>query len=385
MSDPLIIAGAVLLALVAAYAIFSRKPVTERERRTSSPSRVSAVPRLEELDGRELSPVPAAVPALPRAKKSSAPPPAISPLLAEALAEVSEAYSVNPPAGPNPTVPPPSINIASRRTKATFIYEGGAEVDEPTGQMARVVIEAIGDTDVGRRRARNEDALLLLPEHGLFAIADGMGGYKGGQVASTLAVDSLRRTFESEPPAAAAADGAPRRALEVVSAIQSANDAVFRAARSDAELRDMGTTLVALRFIPQKQRLYVGHVGDSRCYRLRGGELRQLTTDHALKELGLTGPRENDLFKAIGIEDQVAVDVVVDKPMPGDVYLLCSDGLSKMVTDSRIRELLLKEEDPEAAVYGLIEEANDAGGRDNVTVLLAKVKTAPAGMRTEVT
>ena len=124
-----------------------------------------------------------------------------------------------------------------------------------------------------------------------------------------------------------------------------------------------------------KQRLYVGHVGDSRCYRLRGGELRQLTTDHALKELGLSGPRENDLFKAIGIEDQVAVDVVVDKPLPGDVYLLCSDGLPKMVAHERIREVLLKEEDAEAAVYGLIEEANDAGGRDNVTVLLAKVSS----------
>ncbi len=369
MSDPMIAAAVVLLALAAWYA-FGRKAPPSAGRK-SSPSRLPEVPRLDEI---ALVPVGAAAvpPRTPTPPTPKPPPPApeISPLLAEALAEVSEAYTL--------TAPPPGAGAASHRSLATFIYEGGAEVDEPTGAMARVMIEAIGDTDVGRRRARNEDALLLLPEQGLFAIADGMGGYHGGEVASSLAVDSLRRTFESQPPSAPTADGAPRRALEVVSAMQSANEAVFRAARSEPELRDMGTTLVALRFIPQKQRLYVGHVGDSRCYRLRGGELRQLTTDHALKELGLKGPRENDLFKAIGIEDTVAVDVVVDKPLPGDLYLLCSDGLSKMVTDERIREVLLKEEDPEAAVYGLIEEANDAGGRDNVTVLLARVSTAPA-------
>jgi protein phosphatase len=331
------------------------------------PSRLPQVPRLEELDDSDITIITSGA-ALTAGGKGSTPPAAISPLLAEALAEVSEAYAVSSPMD--------RLNAASRRTQATFIYEGGAEQDEPTGPMARVTIEAIGDTDVGRRRSRNEDSLLLLPEHGLFAIADGMGGYKGGQVASSLAVDALRSTFEGEPKPIASTDEAPRRALEVVSAMQSANDAVFQAARSEPELRDMGTTLVALRFVPKKQRLYVGHVGDSRCYRLRGGELRQLTTDHALKELGLTGPRENDLFKAIGIEDQVAVDVVVDKPLPGDVYLLCSDGLSKMVADERIREVLLQEDDPEAAVYGLIEEANDAGGRDNVTVLLAKVTDA---------
>lgn len=372
MSDTLVVVGAVLVAIVLACALFSRR--SNAERPTRSASSLPKVPRLQEIDEVAPTAAPGAAP-----ESAAAPPaPVISPLLAEALAEVSEAYSAS-----TPTL---DTSLASRRSKATFIYERGAEQDEPTGPMARVVIEAVGETDPGRRRARNEDALLLLPERGLFAVADGMGGYNGGEVASSLAVDSLRQAFQQEPAPAPPSEGAPRRALEVVSAMQSANDAVFRA-RREPELRDMGTTLVALRFIPNKQRLYVGHVGDSRCYRLRGGELRQLTTDHALKELGLSGPRENDLFKAIGLEDQVAVDVVVDRPLPGDVYLLCSDGLPKMVADERIRELLLSEEDTEAAVYGLIEEANDAGGRDNVTVVLAKVSSPamPGAVHAEAT
>jgi serine/threonine protein phosphatase PrpC len=364
MSDPMILAGVLLLVVTGAVGLYGRAPRKAREPSRRS-ERASQLPRLDELTA-DVTPVLGVAGAnLPGQS------PEISSLLAEALAESDEAYAT----GEASPASPPS---APRRKKASFIYQGGAEQDEPTGPLARFVIEAMGDTDCGRRRARNEDALLLMPEQGLFAVADGMGGYSGGQVASSLAVESLRLAFEGREAVLSGAEGTPRRALEVASAIERVNEAVFSAARSKPELREMGTTLVALRFVPNKQRLYVGHVGDSRCYRLRNGELRQLTTDHAMRELGLTGPRANDLFQAIGIDRDVAVDVVVDKPLPGDLYLLCSDGLSKMLADEQIRDLLLAEDDTEAAVYGLIEQANDAGGKDNVTVVVAKVSAPGA-------
>jgi protein phosphatase len=135
----------------------------------------------------------------------------------------------------------------------------------------------------------------------------------------------------------------------------------------------MGTTILAARFSPNKQRVYIGHVGDSRCYRLRDGTLRQLTTDHTMKALGMKGPRANDLSRAVGIGAKVTIDLVVDKPRNGDLYLLCSDGLSKMVPDEKVQTILLGEKDLNVAVYGLIEAANDAGGRDNVTAVVIKV------------
>lgn len=362
-SDPLILTGVVLLALALAFAVFGRKP-SRRNKLALAPATRASVPQISDVprayfDDEDTTLV---------ASKSDitallAPPqPEISSLLAEALEEAQEASSVADPDAA--TEEPPSTRV---------IYQGGAEPDEPTGPIPLFDISVHGDTDRGLRRRQNEDALLLLPERGLLAVADGMGGYSGGQVASALAIDALRESFLKEDALAPAAGKGPRRALEVVSAMQRANEAVFTAARAQPELRDMGTTLVALRYLPNKQRIYVGHVGDSRCYRLRGGELRQLTTDHALKEIGLVGPNENDLFKAIGIEDDVAVDVIVDKPMLGDIYLFCSDGLTKMVAHERIRELLL-EADGEAAVYGLIEQANDAGGKDNITVVVATVR-----------
>jgi serine/threonine protein phosphatase PrpC len=135
----------------------------------------------------------------------------------------------------------------------------------------------------------------------------------------------------------------------------------------------MGTTLVAARFSPNKQRVYIANVGDSRCYRLRGGKLRQLTTDQTMRLIGLQGAGANDLLQAIGVTADLAIDLLVDKPEPNDMYLLCSDGLPKMVKDEEIEQLLVEETDLEAAVYGLIERANDYGGKDNVSVVLIKV------------
>ncbi len=313
------------------------------------------------------------------AERSPAQPEA-SPNISLLLADViGEAQSSGKPVPPTSVPNSGRFERASTDSHVTLIYEPDAEEDEPTAPFARIIVSASGDSDCGLKRRRNEDSFLVLPEQGVFVVADGMGGYAGGQVASSLAVDAVREAFESERfEGAVAADcPVPRRGRELANAVSQANSAVFRAARTEPELADMGTTLVALRFAPNKQRLYVGHVGDSRCYRLRGADLRQLTTDHVMGARGLKGPRAGELFNAVGLRPELSLDLVIDMPQPGDVYLLCSDGLPKMVSDELIRDILIAESDLEAAVYCLIERANDAGGKDNVTVLLAKVQARP--------
>jgi protein phosphatase len=135
----------------------------------------------------------------------------------------------------------------------------------------------------------------------------------------------------------------------------------------------MGTTVVCARFSPTKRRLHIGHVGDSRCYRLRDGIFKQLTADHTMAELGMTGPESANLSRAVGIWSTVPIDVVVGAPLPSDIYLLCSDGLTKMLDDERIAHVLRTEEDPQAAVDRLIFFANARGGKDNITVILVRV------------
>jgi serine/threonine protein phosphatase PrpC len=254
-----------------------------------------------------------------------------------------------------------------------LLYEPGAEDEEITAPIDLFFISAAGDSDGGQKRKRNEDNFLALPERGIFAVADGMGGHAGGHVASSLAVDTLRRAFEDEFDELSSSPQIHHHGRELARAVRLANRAIFEAARSRPEIADMGTTLVSLRFSSRKRRLYVGHVGDSRCYRLRGNELRQLTKDHVMRELGVGGPMANHLFTAVGIRENVAIDLLVDTPQLGDVYMLCSDGLFKMVSESVIRQTLIDEPEPEHAVYSLIEKANDAGGKDNITVVLAKV------------
>ena len=273
-----------------------------------------------------------------------------------------------------------SVSIESeseedRVSRIELSYEEDAEAEEVTSASARILIHAAGDSDQGRVRKRNEDSMLVMPERSLFAVADGMGGHRGGAVASSLAIDALQDAFDRS-----AFDGrvqssgdVPRRARELAAAVHMTNECVRSMAFADRELSDMGTTLVAARFSPNKQRLYVGHVGDSRCYRLRQGKLRQLTTDHTMASLGVTGPSANHLYQAIGVSPGLAIDLIVDKPQDDDVYLLCSDGLSKMVSDDEVRDVLLEHEDLESALYTLIEMANDRGGNDNVTVIIVKV------------
>lgn len=254
-------------------------------------------------------------------------------------------------------------------------YEAEAEEEEVTSPNARILIYSVGDSDRGRVRKRNEDSLLTLPERSVFIVADGMGGHAGGDVASATAVEVMRDSFERAVFNARTKSDVevPRRAREVACAIQMANEAIFELSKTDTALKGMGTTIVAARFSPNKQRVYIGHVGDSRCYRLRGDKLRQLTADHTMSSLGVKGPRGNDLYQAVGVGPTISIDLIVDKPRENDAYLLCTDGLTKMVSNDEIEEVLAGEADLEAAIYRLMELANDRGGKDNITMILVKV------------
>lgn len=262
-------------------------------------------------------------------------------------------------------------------------YDEEAATDEPTMAQSVFLVHATAQTDTGLRRKRNEDAVLALDSENLFVIADGMGGYQGGQLASETAVKTISAAFRAKTFEGPAHEGLPGDATNLARSIQMANAAILELSRRKKELEGMGTTICAARFSPNKRRLFIGHVGDSRCYRLRDGVLKQMTADHTMADHGVTGPESAQLSRAVGIWPTVPIDVVSAVPMPGDVYLLCSDGLTKMLPDETIGVVLRTEEDPKSAVERLILFANSRGGKDNITVILVRVvppnwKPAPA-------
>ena len=165
----------------------------------------------------------------------------------------------------------------------------------------------------------------------------------------------------------------PLEASELARAIQMANTAIFQQAQGQPDLEGMGTTLVAARFASDKRRMYLGHVGDSRCYRLRDGMMKQITTDHTMADYGVTGPEGSHLSRALGVWPTVPIDLILLEPKLGDLYLICSDGLTKMIPETTIATQLHHEEDLEAAARRLIFFANSNGGKDNITVLLVRV------------
>jgi serine/threonine protein phosphatase PrpC len=321
--------------------------------------------------------------AAPVAKAPPKPPEAVPSLVEEG--DIIEITVVE--AAPLSQPPPSWESGAPSQAEASLvevIYEDEAQQEEVTLPQARILVSAQGQSDRGNVRKRNEDSLLVWPERSVFCVADGMGGHHGGDVASALAVETIHASFEQGRfDAKTRSDvDVPRRGRELACAIQMANHAIFDRARSDPSLDQMGTTVVAARFSPNKQRVYIGHVGDSRCYRFRNNVLRQLTRDHTMAELmGLKGPHGQHLFQAVGIRASIFIDVVVDKPRVNDVYLLCSDGLSKMVTDEGIRDTLVAHPALDSAVKALIDFANASGGRDNTTVVLVKVADGPAAAR----
>ena len=244
------------------------------------------------------------------------------------------------------------------------------------------VAEAVHRTDTGRQRNANEDALFSRAP--VFAVADGMGGAQAGEVASRLAVE----VFEPEP-----ADGVGPEAY-LRGTVQEANRLIFEHAQGDASRSGMGTTLTAA--IVSGDEVSFGHVGDSRAYLYRDGELSQLTNDHSLvEELRRQGkltrdqaadhPQRSVITRALGPEPQVAVDTMSVRGRHGDVYVLCSDGLTTMISDDELASILARSEDLDAAARSLVRAANDRGGRDNITVVLFRVEDTelPAGATEE--
>ena len=233
-------------------------------------------------------------------------------------------------------------------------------------------------SDTGRRRLRNEDASVCDPP--LFAIADGMGGAQAGEVASRLAATAI-----AERERSVRGEGA------VAALVQAANARVYRRALEDPAAAGMGTTVTVGLFDGESGTITIGHVGDSRAYRIRGGRLEQLTADHSLvAELVRTGrltpeqaaehPHRSVITRAVGTEPNVDVDTFTIEAAPGDLYLLCSDGLTDMVDDAEILAIAgTAEHVPEAVARLLVDAANQAGGVDNITVVAFEIVEGEPG------
>lgn len=243
-----------------------------------------------------------------------------------------------------------------------------------------MIYEICASTDPGLVRNNNEDAVAFEPATGLCILADGMGGYNAGEIASEMAValiksDMGRWLSQAEKNVTSKE---VKRAMEVC--VQNANHSIFKAANSNLQYSGMGTTLVVGVF--QTGRLMLGHIGDSRCYRFRGGVLEQITKDHSLLQeqidaglitptQALTAANKNLVTRAVGVEDAVLLDVTEHRVEPDDIYVMCSDGLSDMVRDEVIADIMFGNASLEQKSRNLISAANANGGRDNISVVLA--------------
>lgn len=246
--------------------------------------------------------------------------------------------------------------------------------------MRRRYIREAALTDVGRVRDHNEDSLGVSQADNLYIVADGMGGHAAGEVASRLAVDELVRFFREEGDAAR---GAPRHLL--ARGIERANARIHEAGAANVARRGMGTTIVAMHI--NERVAHIAHVGDSRVYRLRGGELTQVTQDHSwfaelkanaheldAETLAYAERYKNVITRALGMHGDVQVDVCDEPLEDDDLYLLCSDGLHDMIDDEQIAAILRAHmHDLELGCERLVEAANASGGNDNVTVMLVHV------------
>jgi protein phosphatase len=246
-------------------------------------------------------------------------------------------------------------------------------------------------TDIGRKRSQNQDSGIALPDLGLFVVADGMGGHKGGEIASAIAVEaipgSVRRAKGSAVWDARAA---------ITEAIHEANNAIFKRSQAQTELQGMGTTTTALLFSPTAQgdTLTIGHVGDSRCYFIRPGAIWQITRDHSIVQEKLraglitrdqmkTDRMKNVITRSVGFEGVVDVDVYQMLVRAGDLFLVCSDGLSGLIDDPEILKVIdqtaFNTHDLQKTVQNLVQQANANGGDDNITAVLIEV-LASVGM-----
>ena len=238
------------------------------------------------------------------------------------------------------------------------------------------IADSAGSTDAGRKRRRNEDSFVHDPP--LFAVADGMGGAQAGEVASRLAAAAFREFHDAD-------ELDPEQRVAAI--IQEANRRIYERAKSDAQASGMGTTITAA--LVTEDGVAVGHVGDSRGYRLREGQLEQLTEDHSLvADLVRSGrltpdeadshPQRSVIPRALGTDPRVDVDTFTADVQAGDVFLLCSDGLTTMIGDEEITETVARASSLEQATKALVSAANKAGGEDNVTVVLFRLEGEPA-------
>lgn len=249
-------------------------------------------------------------------------------------------------------------------------------------------------TDTGRVRGNNEDAIGADHTLGLLVLADGMGGYKAGEVASGMTVASVIDTVRNQLPKVSDDAESPEHsahALLLREAVESAHTSVYHVSRSQKQCEGMGTTAVVVLF--RDDCIAVASVGDSRLYRLRDGNLEQVTRDHSLvqelvdrgfysAEEAQTKVARNIVTRALGIDAEIDVDLIEEPTQVGDVYLLCSDGLSDLVSTDAIRLTLTRfAANLDAAVEALIRQANDAGGKDNISVIAARVERSYAQRR----
>jgi len=246
-----------------------------------------------------------------------------------------------------------------------------------------------GGTDIGRKRGHNEDSYGIFPDTGLAVVADGMGGHAAGDVASRIAVDTLAGFVQSVAGREDITwpfmldENLSRGANALVIGAKLANKAVIERAASSPELRGMGTTLVTA--LADGDMLHIAHVGDSRAYLMSGGAFSRLTVDHSFveeqvqagiitPERARTHPMRNIVTRALGIREDLDVEFSTRTPAPGDVFMLCTDGLSGMLDDSSIGRIIIDNlSDLETCVNRLIEAANERGGDDNITVVLIKI------------
>jgi PPM family protein phosphatase len=249
-------------------------------------------------------------------------------------------------------------------------------------------------SDTGCVRENNEDSFRVAPEMNLFVLSDGMGGLEAGEVASRMAVDAVLehcRQAVSNPDLplnGARIESVSETSNRLVSAIRVANESVYRTAQQGAEHRGMGATIVAVKYTDH--RMSVVHVGDSRIYRLRGGQLEQLTNDHSFvaeqvrsgkmtQEEADNSTMQNVLIRALGIDPVVEVDLSEVPLLEGDTILLCSDGLTRELTDAQIAAVLGERRNAETVAGELVDLAKQAGGGDNVTVIVLRCVAKPAG------
>jgi len=253
--------------------------------------------------------------------------------------------------------------------------------------QAALEMEFGARSDTGRVRENNEDSLRLAPELNLFVVCDGMGGQASGEVASKLAAETIvahcrdAETNPALPLVGEQIDGASMAANRLASAIRLANRAVHQAAQENEAQTGMGATVVAVQFTDE--RMTIAHVGDSRAYRLRNGELELLTQDHSFiaeqvrrglmtAEEASQSKLQNVLLRALGIEPDVEVEISEELLMEGDTVLLCSDGLTHELSDEQIAAALCDADETQEAASRLIELANQAGGGDNITVIVLR-------------